>query len=325
MTADSSSWRDTARSAGLGKLAYHVWHRPAGALRDLIADGGPFERRRTERGRDEMEAFAARLPTPAATDGKPVELHLLTGRRFWYQTAFCLWSFAQHAGRPLHPVIYDDGTLGEHRDALARVFPAARFVSRDEAIAQLDAHLPDGKFPFLRERWLNYPNIRKLIDPHVGRTGWKLVIDSDLLFFRKPNFLLKWHDKPSRPLHAVDCETAYGYSRPLMNFLAGAPLAEFVNVGLTGLASEQLDWEKIETWCRELITRERTSYYLEQGLIAMLVAGRDCAVAPAGDYVTKPEGVEATACRAVMHHYVANSKRWYFQHNWRVALELASE
>ncbi len=304
-----------------GKLLYHAWYRPTGALRDLIQEGGPFERRRTERGRAEMEAFAARLPAHAAAEGKPVELHLLTGRRFWYQTAFCLWTFGRHADRPLQPVIYDDGTLGAHRITLARIFPTARFVAREETLARLDAHLPTEKFPFLRERWLNYPNLRKLIDPHLGGRGWKLVVDSDLLFFRKPNFLLKWHDKPARPLHAVDCATSYGYSRPLMNFLAGAPVEELVNVGLTGLASEQLDWEKIESWCREMITRERTSYYLEQALIAMLVAGRECAIAPAGDYVTKPEEPEASGCRAVMHHYVANSKRCYFQQNWRFALE----
>ncbi|MDB6165383.1 MAG: glycosyl transferase family 2, partial [Lacunisphaera sp.] len=66
--------------------------------------------------------------------------------------------------------------------------------------------------------------------------------------------------------------------------------------------------------------REGTSYYLEQALIAMLVAGRDCAVAPAADYVTLPQPPEALECRAVMHHYVAESKRWYFQRNWRQAL-----
>jgi hypothetical protein len=42
-----------------------------------------------------------------------------------------------------------------------------------------------------------------------------------------------------------------------------------------------------------------------------------CAVAPAADYVTKPGRAESIAPRAVMHHYVAESKRWYFRHGWR--------
>lgn len=305
-----------------GKILYHTWHRPVGWLEKLIADGGPFERRRTEQGRREMEAAARTLPALSSAAGIPLELHLLTGRKFWYQTAFCLWTFARHAGRPLAPVIYDDGTLtDEFREPLARLFPAARFVAQSETIARLDACLPAARFPVLRERWINYPNIRKLTDVHAGHGGWKLVIDSDLLFFRRPQLLIDWLDRPSRPLHAVDCQTSYGYSRPLMNELAGAPVADLVNVGLTGLDGSKIDWERLEHWSATLIARERTNYYLEQALVAMLVAGRACTIAPAADYVTLPVEPEARDCRAVMHHYVAGSKRWYFQHCWKIALQ----
>jgi hypothetical protein len=267
-----------------------------------------------------MESAARTLPVPGPADGPAVALHLLTGRRFWYQTAFCLWSFARHAKRPLVPTIYDDGSLSdEFREPLRRLFPSTTFVTRADTLARLDAHLPAARFPVLRERWLNYPNIRKLTDVHVGTRGWKLVLDSDLLFFHAPALLVDWVDRPDAPLHAVDCATSYGYSRALMNGLAGAPVADLVNVGLTGLCSEEIDWEKLESWCRTLIERERTSYYLEQALIAMLVAGRRCVVAPKDDYVTRPVPPEALACRAVMHHYVADAKRWYFQHCWREA------
>lgn len=305
-----------------GQFLLRFYHTPVNRLRDLWRNGGPWEERRTEQGRAEMEAAAAVLPPPVAS-GAPVEVHLLTGRRFWYQTAFCLWTFAHHARRPLAPVIYDDGSLDAACQApLQRLFPSTRFVPRAEIVARLDTHLPVARFPTLRERWLHYPNIRKLTDPHAGGNGWKLVMDSDLLFFRRPDFLLAWLDAPDRPLHAVDCETSYGYTRPLMNRLAGAPVAELVNVGLTGLHSAEIDWEKLEHWCRTLIERERASYYLEQALIAMRVAGRACAVAPAADYVTLPRPPEARECRAVMHHYVAHSKRWYFQHNWRSARQV---
>lgn len=304
-----------------GKILYHAWYQPVGVLRDLWREGGPFERRRTECGRREMETAARTLPVPPAQPGRPVELHLLTGRRYWYQTAFCLWTFARQADRPVTPIIYDDGTLAaEYRASLARLFPAIRFVGHGEALGQLEQHLPATRFPTLRERWMNYPHIRKLINPHVGHRGWKLVIDSDLLFFHRPDFILGWLDTPARPLHAVDCESSYGYSRPLMNELSGAPVADLVNVGLTGLNGGELDWDRLEFWCRSLIARERTSYYLEQALVAMLVAGRSCAIAPAADYVTMPQPPEAMACHAVMHHYVAQSQRWYLQQNWRRTL-----
>lgn len=305
-----------------GRIFYQLYHRPIGIVRQTMAAGGPLETWRTARGRAEMIAAARHLPLlPVSPDPRPVELHLLTGKRFWEQTAFCLWSFAHQSGRTLHPVIYDDGTLAaEHRAPLVRLFPSTRFVSQAESITRLNQYLPADRFPTLRDRWQHYPNIRKLIDPHLGSSGWKLVLDSDLLFFRRPTLLLDWCAAPQMPLHAVDCETSYGYTRPLLDSLAGAPLAELVNVGLTGLDSSALDWTQLEDWCRELIAREGTSYYLEQALIAMLVAGRECSIAPAADYVTRPRSPEAENCAAVMHHYVADSKPAYFRHNWRTAL-----
>jgi hypothetical protein len=312
----------TLSRLGLGKLALHLWHQPIARVRDSWRNGGPWVERATERGRQEMENAAETLPPlPSRPAAPAVTLHLLTGKRFWYQTAFCLHSFARHADVALHAEIYDDGSLTDRNRAnLSRLGFSLRFHSAAEIAARLEEFLPTDKFPVLRERWRNYPNLRKLIDPHLGSHGWKLVIDSDLLFFRRPTLLLDWLQQPRLPLHATDCETSYGYSRALMNELAGAPVADLVNVGLTGFNGDELDWEKLERWCRVLIEREKTSYYLEQALVAMLVAGRTCLIAPAQDYVTLPVAPEARACRATMHHYVAHSKRVYFQHNWRRAL-----
>lgn len=301
-----------------GRLLYLTWHKPRAELRQCLADGGPLEQWRTWRGRVAMEAAAATLPGLPAAGGAPLELHLLTGRRFWYQTAFCLWSFARHAGRDLTPVIMDDGSLtDENRAHLTRLFPRTRFLTKAAQLERFSATLPPARFPRLHDRWHHYPHIRKLTSPHVGATGWKLVLDSDLLFFRRPDFIVDWLAAPDRPLHAVDSETSYGYAPGLLNRLTGTPLAERVNVGLTGLNSSELDWERLEHWCDQLIGAAGTHYYLEQALVAMLVAGRPCAIAPAGDYVTLPLPPEADACRAVMHHYVAQSKPWYFRKNWR--------
>ncbi|MBI2814104.1 MAG: glycosyl transferase [Opitutae bacterium] len=304
-----------------GRLLYLLWHKPRAELRQCLADGGPFEQWQTWRGRVAMERAAASLPAAASAGGPPLEIYLLTGRRFWYQTAFCLWSFARHAGRGLAPVILDDGSLTEeNRAQLRRLFPATRFCGKPEQEARLHAVLPAGRFPRLHDRWRHYPHIRKLTGPHLGAAGWKLVLDSDLLFFRRPRFILDWLAAPGRPLHAVDIATAYGYATELLNRVAGAPLTARVNVGLTGLNSGELDWERIEHWCDRLIGEAGTHYYLEQALVAMLTAGRPCAIAPEADYVTLPRPPEADECRAVMHHYVAGSKLWYFRHNWRRVL-----
>jgi len=316
----------TTRRVGLGPAALVLWHRPLARLRDSWRNGGPFIQRETERQRREMVTAALSLPQlPARPGAQRVTLHLLTGERFWYQTAFCLHSFTQQAECDVGVDIYDDGTFDDAlRQNLVRLSPGLKFHSARAIRERLDAFLPEAKFPVLRERWRNYPNIRKLTDPHLGSTGWKLVLDSDLLFFRRPGFLLDWLAAPDRPLHAVDCEESYGYSRALLERLAGVPIPPLVNVGLCGLHSESLNWPEIEAWCAELIARERTSYYLEQALVAMLVARAPTrAVAPAADYLTKPGRAEGLAPTAAMHHYVAESKRWYFRAGWRIAQNAA--
>jgi hypothetical protein len=205
----------------------------------------------------------------------------------------------------------------EHVAYFREMFPSARVVEQKEIVGRLDRFLPASKFPRLRERWLHYPNIRKLTDPHVGEHGWRLVIDSDLLFFRSPDALLRWADSPERPLHAIDSETSYGYPLDEMSALAGHQVVERLNVGLCGLKSESLDWEQLEYWCERLISKHGTHYYLEQAVVAMLVAGHECAVLPPDEYVTLPREREASRCEAVMHHYVSSSKPWYFRTNWR--------
>jgi hypothetical protein len=302
-----------------GKILLHLYHQPVGRLRDCLREGGPWAQRKTARGRREMERAAANLPPLPERPGDPLAVHLLTGRRFWPLTAFCLHSLARASAAPIAAQLYDDGTLDEPAKARLRALGGRITVHESDAIRErLERCLPERRFPALRERWRNYPNLRKLTDPHLGSQGWKLALDSDLLFFRPPDALLRWGRAPAAPLHAVDCEESYGYSRALMERLAGAPIPPLVNVGLCGLRSDALDWERLEAWTAELIARERTNYYLEQALVAMLMAREpERVVLPAGDYVTFPGRGEVERPRAVMHHYVAHSKRWYFQIGWR--------
>lgn len=303
-----------------GRLLYQLWHRPTGALRHSLRHGGPFAQRAAARGEADMRSAAARLPALPARHGQPFSIHLLTGSRFVHQTAFCLHSLARVSPSPLAPEVYDDGSLDADSSALLRrLAPNLRIHDFTTLAGRLDQFLPAARFPVLRERWRDYPHIRKLVDVHLGRSGWRLVLDSDLLFWREPRLLLAWSSAPDRPLHATDCEENYGYSRPLLERLAGAPLPSLINVGLCGLRSESLDWDFLEHASATLIAAERTNYYLEQALVALIAARQGpCAVAPAADYVTLPSAAEIARPSAVMHHYVDTARGPYFRTAWRV-------
>jgi len=299
----------------VGKTLYHLWHRPVA----YIKKGGPWEISAELIGQREMEEAAYTLEPPPLGYGKPVELHFLTGRNYWYQTAFCLWSFAVASNRPLSPILFDDGSLSEpYIEPLKRLFPTLRVVTAAESLARLDEFLPESRYPSLRARRLVYPHLKKLLDLHVGQRGYRLQMDSDLLFFRSPECLLNWHDNPQCPLRSEDIATSYGYPLRILAELSGHPkVPERVNAGLLGLRSEDFDWDKMEYWCYELLARKGASYYQEQAFLAMLLAGRECVVPDPSDYLILPKPPEALRCKAVMHHYVSKSKKWYFTQNWK--------
>ncbi len=265
-----------------------------------------------------MEKAAYQLKPINAESTPPLDVHFLTGAKFWYQTCFCAYSMAQQTQHCIRPIVYDDGSLAKPYQAeIRRVFPNAIVVTQPEIDDRINQFLPEPRFPYLRERRRNYPNLRKLTDVHIGSQGWKLVLDSDMLFFQAPDFLLNWLQNPTQPCYMVDVETSYGYEIDLMTSLTGHPIADRLNVGICGLNSEDIDWEQLEYWCKTLIERQGTHYYQEQALIAMLMSSRSCAVAPADDYRVMPDQSETINPKAILHHYVADSKSWYFRYGWK--------
>jgi hypothetical protein len=312
--------QDLARDLNLGKLVYQGYYAPKGFLQKGF-DRGYFNMSIDYLEKLKMEQAAYKLPSisKCASSSKPLEIYFLSGKKFWYQTCFCAYSLTQQTSINLRPIVYDDGSLkAKYTQEIERIFPNAKIITLEEIETSLNQYLPQNKFPYLRERRLNYPNMRKLTDIHVGSNGWKLVLDSDMLFFQTPKFLLDWLNYPEKPCYMVDTETSYGYSETLMSSLAETTIPEKLNVGICGLNSDDIDWEKLEFWCRTTIEKEGTHYYQEQALIAMLVADRDCLIAPAEDYRVMPNKEEVINPKAVLHHYVSDSKPWYFRYGWKL-------
>jgi hypothetical protein len=311
--------KDVLQRLGLGRLAYHLYHRPKAAVGRCRREGGPVEQWRTAHGRAAMRRAAELLPPLPPPGADAPEICLLTGSDLWYQTAFFLHSLARFL--PVRPVVHDDGTLSPGaRDQLSRLAPFAQWVTPAETASRLDQWLPATRFPSLRRRRAELVLFRKLLDVHAGRTGWRMFCDSDMLVFRSPDALADWWRRPSSALHLTDTTRSYGYEMALLEELAQGPVPDRVNTGVLGLPSDRIDWEKMEYWCRQLIERAGTHYFQEQALVALLLSGLPHAALSAAEYVVLPPADEAEACRAVLHHYVAGSKRWYFRRNWRLAL-----
>lgn len=317
-------WQQALRQIGLGKLLYRIWFLPRQRWNTIRELGGWRTWRAMRDGERRMREAVPQLPVQATRAGTPLTVYFLTGDRFWHQSAFCAWSLQRASGRTVVPHFLDDGSLrAEQRQHLDTLFPGAVQHSHQACLTRLHAQLPTDRYPRLNALWHSYPNIRKLIDPHLLGAGWKLVLDSDMLFFSRPDELLDWFDQPTLPLHMVDAKDAYGYPAQALEALSGARLPARVNVGVTGLRSDALDFAELERWCDTLIGTHGKHYFLEQALIAAWIGRSGASALPAQRYrlLANRDDQPGLGC---MDHYVALAKPVYFLQAWPLSQAAAA-
>jgi hypothetical protein len=256
----------------------------------------------------------ARMPTVAGKDGQaPFTVHVLTGEFHAHLTCFCLYSLLNHASKPLLPVVHEDGTLKEkQRDELQRVIPPVRFVTPVEGDDGVDSHFPRNRYPSLRAMRDALPLMRKLLDVHAGQRGPTLFVDSDVLFYRSPEYLLNWLSGGRKPFYMLDYQSSYGLNAAVLESVYGRQMRARVNTGFCGFFSPHIDWDRMEFWAARLLERGGVNHFSEQTLTAMTMGEMDSEIAPPKDYVISPSLAEIRNPSAVMHHYVVPSRTWYY-------------
>jgi hypothetical protein len=307
----------------LGKILYKTYYQPKGAISKTLKQG-IYSSWQISQGRKAMQTASAALQQPLDNQ-LPLEnipqFSFLTGKKFWYMTAFCAYSLARVCQQNIAFVFYDDGSFDAALEAQIKAqFPLSRTVGQQEIAERLHTALPEDRFPFLHYKRRVYPHIRKLTDVHAGSAGYKLLLDSDMLFWQEPDQMLKWLKQADKPFFILDKESAYHYSFNLMKALCGYKVTERVNVGAIGLQSESIDWEKLEHWAKAMEEKEGSSYLLEQALTAMLIAGQPCEVGAEKNYIVMPDKAQTFSQSGTLHHYVAASKEWYYREMWKHSL-----
>ena len=299
-------------------LINFLYRNPRSQLQKFRRFGGYLNYRSMMNGRREMEQRSVELPPVISyADGFPV--YFLTGKNYLYQTLYCIQSLIKSSAAKFKFILVDDGSFNV--DLLKRVekqLPGAQVITQTQISENLQNALPETLYPYLHKKRAVYPHIKKLTDIHtIPGDAWKLVLDSDMLFWHEPIDLVRWLNHPKQPLHMIDCTEAYGYSQQLMIQLAGSPIKPLLNVGAIGLKSEAIDWDKLESWVKTLEEQEGTSYYLEQALSAMLIANADATVLKTEDYIVNPGPNQIKNKTGILHHYVDLSKEGYFKHAWK--------
>ncbi len=256
-------------------------------------------------------------PVNSYTDGLPI--FFLTGKKYFYQTLFCIQSLSKHSTERYKFILVDDGSFDEGLTRqIMKQLPGAQFISQASIDQNIEERLPIGIYPVLRRKRKEYPHIKKLTDIHtLPGDDWKLVLDSDMLFYNNPIALINWLKRPDRPLHMVDCTESYGYTTGLMEKLSGVKIPPLLNVGAIGLDSTSLSWTRLEKWTKILEEKEGKTYYLEQALSAMLIGEGPALILNPDHYIVNPGKPASLNYADVLHHYVDLSKKEYYNNAWK--------
>jgi len=269
-------------------------------------------------GQQRLSLGAASIDRIALPHQGGFTINVLTGARYWDQTVGCLWTLFHQSGRTFPVRILDDGSLlPQNIEVLSRLSPEFDVQREATSLERMNRLLPELRFPTLHRLWQEYKHIRKLTDGHLGQPGLNVVLDSDMLFHRRPDALLDYLAAPDGALAMRDCQESYGYPRSVLSGLTGAPVPEAVNVGLVALHSESIRWPDVEQWARTLIDRHGRSYFLEQALVAMWLSTTPHSLLPRDSHAVIAEPDDRIESTAQLVHYVHASKRQYFDRDWQ--------
>lgn len=249
-------------------------------------------------------------------DGYPI--HFLTGKKYYYQTIYCIRSLVTVSSEKFKFVLVDDGSfdsalIKEIEHQILNVI----IIDQEIIRKNIEVKLPISQFPILHKKRAEYPHIKKLTDIHTLGGDWKIVLDSDMLFWDSPSELINWLKAPGCNIYMRDCAQSYGYSTQLMEKLCGNLVPELVNVGIIGLNSNDINWENLEVWCKSLEESEGTSYYLEQAITAMLLSRNTGIALSPQTYIVNPTANQVEKTKGILHHYVDLSKAHYFNLAWK--------
>ena len=184
-------------------------------------------------------------PVPGTVDPF-AEMHVLTSESDWLNLVWTLKSFYRVAPRRYRLVIHEDGSLGEEaRGHLERMFPDARMIRREAADAEVLGALADNpRCRALRET--NALSLKVFDFSHYLESDRMILMDSDILFYAKPEVLIARIEDPSYRLNSVngDVSSAYTVDPAVVRDRMGFDMVEGYNSGL-GLIhrdSMRLDW-----------------------------------------------------------------------------------
>jgi hypothetical protein len=219
-------------------------------------------------------------------------------------------------------IIHDDGGMPpEARPAIVKMLPGVRgFTGAEADRTVLDAL---AGHPTCRGYRLAHPLARKIFDiPILTRADRFIILDSDIIFFRKPEAILRWcADGAGQCWFNRDVHEAMPISRSQVQEKLGVDMWHRVNSGLCLIDRATIDFDLCERALRDTNLLQKHIWLVEQTLFAICASAKGRGgLLPEGYEVTKAENASSDA---VARHYVgAVRQRFYADGIARVKKEL---
>ncbi|MBB6235496.1 hypothetical protein HDC90_000093 [Pedobacter sp. AK013] len=303
------------------KLVNHLYRYPKSNWKTIQRFGGYLSYWRMLASKKQMQKASENLP-PIISNHNGFPIYFLTGKKYLYQTLFCALSLTKSCKETFRFILIDDGSFDQDLiNQVKQQMPNVKLILKNEIENNLELKLPTSAYPFLHQKRKIYPHIKKLTDIHtIDDNPFKLVLDSDMLFWNEPTELIDWLKNPNGCIYMLDSEESYGYDKALMETLCGFTIPNLMNVGTFGVNSNSINWNNIENWAKSLEEKQGASYFLEQALSVMVVANQKKTILNKEEYIVNPHERGSTFNRSKLHHYVDLSKRHYFENDWKAFL-----
>jgi hypothetical protein len=215
-------------------------------------------------------------PVPCGSD-ESFELRMLTCKRDVLEALWTLKSFFNYSELRPRVVIHDDGSLGaEDRQLLVHHVPGLRIVARAEADAKvaplLAGHPHCSRYRFDPAFVLSL----KLFDTNLLSTAPNvLLLDSDVLFFRKPT-ALEQHVQSGTGCYQSDYQDSYVTTRAEMESRFALAVPAHLNCGIFFFPRRCFDLDLLEQYFEYAFSTgadaSRLRGWGEQTAYALLVA-----------------------------------------------------
>lgn len=251
--------------------------------------------------RDVVRPRILRTPPVGDTSDARCEIHVMTSREDWLNLIWALKTFYRFSERRYALCIHEDGTVSpEGLTALLTHFPGARLIERKQADAEVLTALA-GRPRCLEFRRSNHLSPKVFDFAHYLRGERMFLLDSDVLFFAKPQGLLARLENPSYVLNTVNADLANAYTvePTAVKAKLGFTLIDRFNsgLGLIHRGSMKLDW--IEKFL-ELPGVIGHFWRIEQTVFALCSSKWGCELLPPEYDVRLGPATEPLPCR----HYI---------------------